>query len=104
MVSLAPEQNFIPEEIKECIAAGNRTYFVQQNILKSKSRSPKVIIYKLWSPVVTQESEMWTINNMKRKTKKMVVGQYWGGPQKMGKCTWVETSGGGRRELGGMLW
>ena len=85
--------NSIEEEIKEIIALGNKVYYTNQKIFKSKLSLKKAKLKLYWSiirPLITYASEAWVLKGsmerklliIERKTLKMF------GPAKDRDGTW----------------
>ena len=71
--SIVNGNNLIEEEIKERISLGNREYYANQDIFKSKllTRNSKLQMYKTQArPTVTYACEMWVLKeNIKTKLR-----------------------------------
>ena len=69
---LISNDNSVEKEIKRRILAGNRTYFANINLFRSRllSTATKIILYKtLIRPVVLYGAEAWTLTKKEEQAR-----------------------------------
>jgi len=65
-------------EIAERIAKGNRAYYANAKLIKSKflKKNTKMKIYETIRPVITYSSETWALTAKDEKTYAFLKGKY----------------------------
>jgi hypothetical protein len=78
MGSILNADNKMNTEIAEIIAKGNKAYYANAKLIKSKflTKNTKIKIYKTIRPVATYSSETWTLTAKMKTTYAFLKGKY----------------------------
>jgi len=78
MGSILNADNKMNTEIAEIIAKGNKAYYANAKLIKSKflTKNTKIKIYKTIRPVATYSSETWTLTAKMKTTYTFLKGKY----------------------------